>query len=168
MASAKTEEPQEIPGCGEKLVHKHSPFLSGLLRTTNPSHHPQATKLLVHLCWRLVLKPPVPPKGSSDPRSTHHPSAHSNISEKAHMRIVATNTSGKKLSANTVPQLLIYASPSKLLPEGIPGWLSSLAPAFGPGRDPGVPGSSPTSGSRHGACFSLLLSLSRSLSVYHE
>ena len=30
---------------------------------------------------------------------------------------------------------------------GIPGWLSCLAPAFGSGRDPGVPGSGPTSGS---------------------
>ena len=29
---------------------------------------------------------------------------------------------------------------------GIPGWLSGLAPAFGPGHNPGVPGSSPTSG----------------------
>ena len=31
----------------------------------------------------------------------------------------------------------------------IPGWLSGLAPAFGPGCDPGVrvPGSSPASGS---------------------
>ena len=26
---------------------------------------------------------------------------------------------------------------------GTPGWLSGGAPAFGPGRDPGVPGSSP-------------------------
>ena len=26
---------------------------------------------------------------------------------------------------------------------GMRGWLSSLAPAFGPGRDPGVPGSGP-------------------------
>ena len=26
---------------------------------------------------------------------------------------------------------------------GIPGWRSSLAPAFGPGRDPGDPGSNP-------------------------
>ena len=26
---------------------------------------------------------------------------------------------------------------------GIPGWLSGLVPAFGPGRDPGVLGSSP-------------------------
>ena len=31
---------------------------------------------------------------------------------------------------------------------GIPGWRSGLAPAFGPGRDPGDPGSNPTSGSR--------------------
>ncbi|CAD7675037.1 unnamed protein product [Nyctereutes procyonoides] len=30
---------------------------------------------------------------------------------------------------------------------GIPGWRSGLAPAFGPGRDPGDPGSNPTSGS---------------------
>ena len=27
--------------------------------------------------------------------------------------------------------------------QGIPGWLGGLAPAFGPGCDPGVPGSSP-------------------------
>ena len=31
---------------------------------------------------------------------------------------------------------------------GIPGWCSGLAPAFGPGRDPGDPGPNPTSGSR--------------------
>uniref|UniRef100_A0A8C0NV03 Membrane palmitoylated protein 4 n=1 Tax=Canis lupus familiaris TaxID=9615 RepID=A0A8C0NV03_CANLF len=30
--------------------------------------------------------------------------------------------------------------------QGIPGWLGGLAPAFGPGHDPGVPGSSPMSG----------------------
>ena len=55
---------------------------------------------------------------------------------------------------------------------GIPGWLSGLMPAFGPGCDPGVPGSSPTSGSLHGACFSLslclCLSLSLSLCDYHK
>ena len=50
--------------------------------------------------------------------------------------------------------------------SGIPGWLSGLAPAFGPGCNPGVPGSSPTSGSWHGACFSLRLCLWLSLS--HE
>ena len=48
---------------------------------------------------------------------------------------------------------------------GTPGWLCSLAPAFGPGRDPGDPGSSPTSGSRFmepaspSACVSASLSL---------
>ena len=47
--------------------------------------------------------------------------------------------------------------------RGIPGWLSGLAPAFGPERDPGVPGSSPTSGSLRGACFSLCLCLCLSL-----
>ena len=33
---------------------------------------------------------------------------------------------------------------------GIPGWLSGLAPTFGPGRVPRVPGTSPTSGSLYG------------------
>ena len=47
---------------------------------------------------------------------------------------------------------------------GIPGWLSDSAPAFGLGRDPGVLGSSPVSGSLHGACFSLCC-VSASLSV---
>ncbi|CAK7310435.1 hypothetical protein VULLAG_LOCUS15388 [Vulpes lagopus] len=49
-----------------------------------------------------------------------------------------------------------------------PGWLSGLAPAFGPGRDPEVPGSSPTSGSLQRAYFSLLLCLYVSLYVSHE
>ena len=47
---------------------------------------------------------------------------------------------------------------------GFPGWLSGLTPAFGPGCDPGVPGLNPTSGSLHGACFSLYLRLCLSLS----
>ena len=51
---------------------------------------------------------------------------------------------------------------------GIPGWLSALVPAFCPGRDPGVPGSSPTTGFLHGACFSLHLCLCLSLCVSHE
>ena len=41
--------------------------------------------------------------------------------------------------------------------KGAPGWLSNWASAFSSGRDPGVLGSSPTSGSLHGACFSLCL-----------
>ena len=32
--------------------------------------------------------------------------------------------------------------------RGIPGWRSGLAPTFGPGCDPGDPGSNPTSASR--------------------
>ena len=55
---------------------------------------------------------------------------------------------------------------------GIPGWRSGLAPAFGPGRDPGDLGSSPTSGSwcmepaSPSACVSASLSLS--LCDYHK
>ena len=53
--------------------------------------------------------------------------------------------------------------------RGIPGWRSGLAPAFGPGHDPGDPGSNPTSGSRcmepasPSACVSASLSLSLSV-----
>ena len=49
---------------------------------------------------------------------------------------------------------------------GIPGWRSGLAPAFGPGRDPGDPGSNPMSGfpcmepASPSACVSASLSLS--------
>ena len=51
----------------------------------------------------------------------------------------------------------------------MPGWLSSWAPAFGPGgHDPRVPELSPTLGSLHGACFSLCLCLCFSLCVSHE
>ena len=39
---------------------------------------------------------------------------------------------------------------------------------FGPGRDPGDLGSSPTSGFLHGACFSLCLCLCLSFRVSHE
>ena len=61
----------------------------------------------------------------------------------------------------------------KVLKIGIPGWRSSLAPASGPGHDPGDPGSNPTSGSR---CMepasplpeSLPPSLSLSLCDYHK
>ena len=40
--------------------------------------------------------------------------------------------------------------------------------AFGPGHDPRVLGSSPTSGSPWGACFSLCLGLYLFFSVSHE
>ena len=61
---------------------------------------------------------------------------------------------------------------------GIPGWRSGLAPAFGPGLDPGDPGSNPTSVSwcmepaSPSAYVSASLSLSLSLCVcvshYHK
>ena len=68
------------------------------------------------------------------------------------------------------PQLRIWSWEVvlKLAGPGIPGWLSSLAPAFGPGHDPGVPGSSPASCSGHGACFSLFLCLCLYLYIYHR
>ena len=48
---------------------------------------------------------------------------------------------------------------------GIPGWRSGLAPAFGPGRDPGDPGSNPTSGSRCMEPASLSVCVSAPLSL---
>ena len=50
---------------------------------------------------------------------------------------------------------------------GISGWRSGLAPAFGPGRDPGDPGSNPTLGSRcmEPASPSAYVSASLSLSL---
>ena len=45
------------------------------------------------------------------------------------------------------------------------GWLSGGASALGSGRNPGALGSSPTSGSLQGACFSLCLCLCLSLSL---
>ena len=41
-----------------------------------------------------------------------------------------------------------YSSAIRNDKYGIPGWRSGLAPAFGPGRDPGDLGSNPTLGSR--------------------
>ena len=58
----------------------------------------------------------------------------------------------------------------KFCPTGIPGWRSGLAPAFGPGRDPGDPGSNPISGSRcmEPASPSACVSASLSLCDYHK
>ena len=48
-------------------------------------------------------------------------------------------------------------------------WVAQrFSAACSPGRDPGDLGSSPTSGSLHGACFSLCLSMSLLLCVSHE
>uniref|UniRef100_A0A8C0P2I2 Metadherin n=1 Tax=Canis lupus familiaris TaxID=9615 RepID=A0A8C0P2I2_CANLF len=71
----------------------------------------------------------------------------------------------------TAKQPLETDKKNEKFPCGIPGWHSGLAPAFGPGRDPGDPGSNPASGLPvHGACFSLCLCLCLSLSLcdYHK
>ena len=63
------------------------------------------------------------------------------------------------------------AEASKMPKTGIPGWRSGLAPAFGPGRDPGDPGLSPTSGSHARSLLLPLpvsLPLSLSLCDYHK
>ena len=55
--------------------------------------------------------------------------------------------------SSQIPQILQFSNrltSSNMKIWGTLGWLSSLAPAFGPGHDPGVPGSSPTSGSLGG------------------
>ena len=54
--------------------------------------------------------------------------------------------------------------------KGIPGWRSGLAPAFGPGCDPGDPGSNPTSGSRcmEPASPSASLSLSHCVPIINK
>ena len=55
-----------------------------------------------------------------------------------------------------------------MIQYGAPGGLKDWAPAFGPGRDPGVPGSNPASGSPQGACFSLCLGLRLSVSLMNK
>ena len=62
------------------------------------------------------------------------------------------------------PSLLLRRSPGdshafKNLGSGMPGWFSGWASAFSSGHDPGVPGSSPPSGSLWGVFFSLCLCL---------
>ena len=61
--------------------------------------------------------------------------------------------------------VLSYLFSYRYKKSGIPGWRSGLAPSFGPGRDPGDPGSNPTSGSRcmEPASLSACLSASQSL-----
>ena len=62
-------------------------------------------------------------------------------------RVYSENTIHFQLYNNKVyNKLLLFIM--KDAEFGIPGWHSGLAPAFGPGRGPGDPGSNPTSGSR--------------------
>ena len=71
--------------------------------------------------------------------------------------------------------LIVWCTDSFIISNlGIPGWRSGLAPAFGPGRDPGDPGWNPMSGSRcmepasPSAYVCLCLCLSLSLCAYHK
>ena len=59
-------------------------------------------------------------------------------------------------------------NPLKNVHKRQPWWLSSLAPAFSPGLESRVLGSSPTPGSLQGACFSLCLGLCLSMSLMNE
>ena len=71
---------------------------------------------------------------------------------------------------NNYWQIYLHNLPLKMKALGIPGWRNGLAPAFGPGHDPGDPGSNPTSGSRcmEPASPSACVSASLSLCDYHK
>ena len=71
----------------------------------------------------------------------------------------------------TFPQKASVGKQTKEYKDGIPGWRSGLAPAFGPGRYPGDLGSNPMSGSgcMEPASPSAYVSASLSLSDdYHK
>ena len=71
----------------------------------------------------------------------------------------------------TSTKTLAFSNPlKKNVIVGIPGWCSGLAPAFGPGCDPGDPGSNPASGSRcmELASPSAYVFASLSLCDYHK
>ena len=91
---------------------------------------------------------------------------HSNFLQDTSMMARETKAKNELLGLNQDKKLLHSKRNSQ---QGIPGWRSGLAPAFGPGHDPGDPGSNPTSGSRcmepasPSACVSASLSLSLSL-----
>ena len=71
------------------------------------------------------------------------------------------NSNGHQIAKfHLLPKYYHGHSDSEKECQGQPQWLSGLAPAFGPGCDPGDPGSSPTSGSN---TWSLLLPLPVSL-----
>ena len=66
-------------------------------------------------------------------------------------------------------EMLVVPGPLKNDKRGVPGWPGGLVPAFGPGRNPGVRGLSPTSGSRmESVSPSACVSASLSLYVYRE
>ena len=68
----------------------------------------------------------------------------------------------KYVLSNLFKEYIVLSS--KNVTVGIPGWLSSLGPAFRPGHDPGDLGSSPCrKPASPSACVSASLSLSLSL-----
>ena len=77
------------------------------------------------------------------------------LNKLADLEVIRQNSNSKSLNP------LLYHL--KNVEVGAARWLSALAPAFGPGCDPGVPGLSPMSSSLRGACFSLCLCLCLSL-----
>ena len=87
------------------------------------------------------------------PDTTFCPSASAGLRSVELRRVFRGTTPSR--SPLFLNNLVLLAAPLVLKTPflGSPG----LASAFSPGRDPRVPGSSPMSGSLHGACFSLCL-----------
>ena len=106
---------------------------------------------------------PGSPGSRPGPKAGAKPLRHPGI---PHMQILRNKTNEQKEKQK------VENRTEKKKKLGIPGWRSGLAPAFGPGRDPGDPGSNPTSGSRcmepasPSACVSASLSLCN-LSLIH-
>ena len=77
-----------------------------------------------------------------------------------HISHLSSNTQDQARMKKALPDRIGLTLPNPFRSHPtlrIPGWLSGLGPAFSPGCNPRVPGSSPASGSLHGACFSLCL-----------
>ena len=79
-----------------------------------------------------------------------------------------TNDPGEQISIGEAGQSGTQHFPISNDVTGIPGWRSSLVPAFGPGRETGDPGSNSTSGSQCMELASPSACVSASLSDYHK
>ncbi|XP_077762243.1 jupiter microtubule associated homolog 2 isoform X1 [Canis aureus] len=154
-----TEEPQNIPkrtnppgGKGSGIFDESTPvqtrqrlnppggktsdIFGSPVAATSPLAHPNKPKDHVLLCEGEDPKsaPTVPGVQYSD-------SAFPSITQCCSQQVPEAQSSIAPRSQAQVELL-------KPVFSGIPGWRSGLAPAFGSGRDPGDPGSNPTSGSR--------------------